>query len=266
MSGSTRFEKAAGNPWNRRRCSSRRRPGRARRENAGRRDGGPIRVVEGVVVLDALRAAEGQLAHIELHDVVVDPEAAEDLQAGVPEDVIDRAEPGGQRVSQAEPDGIVGPPRVVPIVREGRHVLAFRPDAGVQGQPVHEGPGILEIDRQVIALDLPDASIGGRERAPDDVVAVSAVDVAGVGDRVGIGSDVEVEVVRRLAPVQVDPGMGRAGVPVFIDVVIADARLHRVLAPRVEVERGVHVVADLAAQVPQGLRVKRAVGPARGSG
>ena len=212
----------------------------------------PIRVLEGVVVLLALPATESELGHVELHDVIVDAEAGEDLQAGIPEHVVDRAHPGSQHLAHVELDGLVRVVRVRGVVRHGRDVLALGPETEIYGQAVPDRPGILEISRPVVAAAVPDASVGGGKGSPDVIVAVCSI----IGAR-RVGADADGEAQARVgpSPVQPDPGMSGSVVDVFVKISIAKARLERMFAQPVHVEGGIHVVADLLDHVLLGLEI-----------
>jgi len=99
----------------------------------------------------------GAFGHVELHDVVVDAVVGEELQAGVAEDVIDDAEAGAEFVLELEFDGPdIGKLR---IVVERGNILAFRPDAELEGQLVADRPAVLEIEGPLVAVDLPQVAV-----------------------------------------------------------------------------------------------------------
>ncbi len=198
-------------------------------------DLGVVPVVERVVGALPLQAAQGVGAHAELHDVLEDAVAAEDLEAGVAEDVVGETQPRRELVGEGEFDR-----RRVGIRRVGRvagQVFRFGPEADIEGQPAADRPAVLEVEGPAVHIDVVVLAVGtGGVEAADGVIAVGAAPVVGaVGDAV-------------LVPAEIDDGLLGAVVHVLVTAHELDTGLDGVLAPGVEVVGEVGVEAEPAGQ------------------
>jgi len=146
------------------------------RDVAVGRDPGPVGIVELVVIGLPFEAAERALGQVELHEVIIETEAAEDLQAGISEDVVNDAHPGGHLIVEAEFDRPVLISSLLLLPGEGRNILAFRPKPRVERETTADRPGVLEVQGPGVPPDVPEAAVRGGPGASDIVIAVDAPD------------------------------------------------------------------------------------------